>query len=156
MATCVFVFPFPQSREKARRRGSSVHTQRGTSASEHLFRVHLHVCTSVGMFARPYVCRVMQSGKKGVFQGFSADCRAAGERKMRGWEQRKEGTKEGSKMRKSVAFRVWNSRVWAGLQGGCVPAGGGYWLKYDLALFHLGVVMHSLGTQTHAHSQGIN
>lgn len=68
----------------------------------------------------------------------------------------KEGTKEGSKVRESVAFRVRNSRVWAGLQGGCVSAGGRYWLKYDLALFHLGDVTHSLGTQTHAHSQGIN
>lgn len=95
MATCVFVFSFPQSREKARRRGSSVHTQRGTSASEHLFRVHLHVCTSAGMFARPYVCRVMQSGeKKGFFRDFLL---TVGQQGIGRWEDENKGRNKGRK-----------------------------------------------------------
>lgn len=140
---------------KAWRRLSSVHTQRGPSTSEHLFRVHVY--TSTGTFARPHVCRVMQSQKKVIFQWFSADCRAAGEGKMRGWQQRREGTKEGSKVRESVAFRDWNSGVCGrGLQGGCVSTGGGHWLKYDLALFHLEAVMNSLDTQTHRHTRRVS
>lgn len=62
----------------------------------------------------------------------------------------KEGTKEGRRLRESSAFRVKNSRLWAGLQGGRVSTGEGYWLKYDSALFHPENVMHRLDTHTRA------
>lgn len=55
--------------------------------------------------------------EKRDFQGFSADCRAAGRGRR---EDKNEGKKDGSEVRESVAFKVWNSPVWAGLQGGCV------------------------------------
>lgn len=127
--------------------------QRGPSTSGQLFRVHLHVCTSTGTFARPHVCRVMQSQRKVIFQCFFADCRAAGEGKMRRWQQRREGTKEGREVRESVAFRVGNRGVWAGASGrvcvhrrrslaeiwfGALPSGGRHeQLRY---------------TDTHAHT----
>lgn len=139
----VFSFAFLQSQETGQRGGSSI--PRSSSKTSGL-------CSSP---CSPMSCAGLQ--KKGGFQGFSADCRAAGERKIRGQEQRKEGRTEGSQVRESVAFKVWNRGEGAGLQGGCVSTRGGHWLKCELELFHLkGRHVRLRYTHKHMPTQGIN